>query len=298
MLARAPSAQKSLCYPENNEFDCLYMRPIAAQFLACLLLTTTVFAQTEETGVANYAYSIFIGTGRYKVEDRTVYAIRAPLEFSLKSADYDSGQIGYTLLLPLAVGITNFDTVEGLPELRVDSLQTMAVTPGLEVQLPVKENWQIKPFAQAGLGWDMKTSSNSFIWGAGARSRAWFGRGEKWLIGGELLWAGNNPKYADEPDTKFTRLGLGVEYKWQTNWSPFGHRVAWHARLLQYYFAHRVAFEPPPTEVKIQSSTEVGVSFGIDPPINLLGYKFRQGGIGYEASDNFNAIILFTTFPF
>ena len=274
------------------------MHSLIILFSFCLLMATKVLAQEESSGVANYAYSIFIGTGKYTIDDRTIYSIRAPLAFTLKSPDYDSGQIGYQLLLPMAVGITNFDTIEDLPDLRVDSLQTMSVTPGLVIQLPVKRNWQIKPFAQVGLGWDMTSSSNSLIWGAGARTRAWFGTGGKWLIGGELLRAGNNPKYDEEPNTRFTRLGIGAEYKWQTNWSPFGHRVSWHGRLLQYYFTHKVTYEAPPTEVEIKNSTEVGVSFGIDPPINLLGYKFRQGGIGYERSENFNAIILFTTFPF
>jgi hypothetical protein len=269
----------------------------------CLLVCASFFiatavAQEEQTGVANYAYSIFIGTGRYEIGDRTIYVIRAPMAFNLKTPDYESGQFGYKFLLPMAIGITNFDNFEDLPELSVDSLQTVSVTPGVEMQIPVKANWQIKPFGQAGLGWDMTSSSNSFIWGAGARTQAWFGDNKKWLIGSEFLWSGNNPKHEEEPDSTFTRLGIGAEYKWQTNWSPFGYRVSWHARLVQYYFTHRVTLEPPPKEEQIENSTEVGFSFGIDPPINIFGYKFRQGGIAYERSDDVTAIKLFTTFPF
>jgi hypothetical protein len=274
------------------------MRPTKFVLAVCLLLATVAFAQEEEKGVANYAYSVFIGTGQYQISDRTIYVIRAPLRFSLKSPDYDSGKFGYSLLLPMSVGITNYKDLSELPELSVESLQTMSITPGVEMQIPVSENWLIKPFAQAGLGWDLKSSSNSFIWGTGARARAWFGENKKWLVGGEVLWAGNNPKYADEPDTKFSRLGIGAEYKWQTSWSPFGRRVSLHGRVLQYYFAHRVAYEAPPTEVKIQNATEIGLSFGLNPPVNILGYKFRQGGVGYERSDEVRAIKLFTTFPF
>ncbi len=274
------------------------MRLLTIFFMTCLLSVATVSAQTEATGTANYAYSVFIGTGKYRIGDRTIYSIRIPLVFTLQEADYETRQFGYTFLLPMAVGITTFDDFRDLPELRVDSLQTMSVTPGLEMQIPVKANWQIKPFGQAGLGWDMTSSSNSFIWGVGARTRTWFGDHEKWLVGGEFLRAGNKPKYADEPDSNFTRLSMGAEYKWQTDWSPFGYRVSWHGRLIQYFFTHEVAFAPPPKEEKIENSTEVGLSFGIDPPINILGYKFRQGGIGYERADNVRAIKFFTTFPF
>jgi hypothetical protein len=275
----------------------LYMRLPIVFLLACLLSAVTVTTHAE-TGTANYAYSIFVGTGKYRVGDRTIYSIRLPLAFTLKEADYDTGRFGYKFLLPMAVGITNFDSFEDLPELSIDSLQTMSVTPGLEMQIPVKANWQIKPFAQAGLGWDMTTSSNSLIWGVGARTRAWFGDNEKWLVGGEFLWAGNDPKYEDEPNTNYSRIGMGAEYKWQTNWSPFGYRVSWHGRLIQNFFTQEVTYETPPEKVTIQNSTEVGLSFGIDPPINILGYKFRQGGIGYERADGIRAIKFFTTFPF
>jgi hypothetical protein len=271
------------------------MRTLFSFFAASLLLTSSVIA---EDGVANYAYSVFVGTGKYNVGDRTVYVIRAPLAFTLKEPDYETRQFGYKLLLPMAVGITNFDTFEDLPELSIDSLQTMTITPGVEMQIPVKANWQIKPFGQAGLGWDMTTSSNSFIYGIGARTRADFGNNEKWLIGGEFLLAGNQPKYDDEPDTSFTRLSVGAEYKWQTNWAPFGYRVSWHGRLVQYFFTDQVTYEAPPREVNINNSTEVGVSFGIDPPINIFGYKFRQGGIAYERADEVRAIKFLTVFPF
>lgn len=269
----------------------------------CLLVSASFFmatasAQEEQSGVANYAYSIFSGTGKYKADSRTIYSIRVPLEFNLRAPDYESGKFGYKFLLPFAIGITDFDSYDDLPEFNADNLQTISMTPGVEMQIPVSANWQVKPFGQAGLGWDMKSSSNSFIWGVGARTRAWFGDNEKWLVGGETLWSGNNPKYAEEPDSTFTRLSIGTEYKWQTDWSPFGRRVSWHGRLIQYYFTHKVTFEAPPEEEQIRNSTEVGLSLGIDPPINIFGYELRQAGLAYEKADNGKAIKLIATFPF
>ena len=112
-----------------------------------------------------------------------------------------------------------------------------------------------------------------------------------------MLWAGNNPKYENELTTLFSRVAFGAEYKWQTNWQPFGRRVSWHLRGIHWAYTNAVNLEPPIEEVNIDNSTEIGVSFGISPPLNILGYKFRQAGIGYERSDEFNAIKLFTTFP-
>lgn len=288
-------------------YDLVWPGEVAAGLLMRLfkLLVTAVAgfaafpadAQESDSGVANYAYSIFVGTGRYNITDRTIYVVRMPLEFQLSEPDYADYRLGYALMVPLSVGITNFDDFRDLPEFDIDSLQTVSFAPGVEIQVPAAENWLVKPFAQAGLGWDMQSSTHSIIWGAGARTRAWFGENQNLLVGGELLWAGNNPNN-EEPDTRFTRLALGAEYKWQTNWEPFGRRVSLHTRVIQWIYGDGLRLEPPIERVNIDNATEIGVSFGISPPINILGYKFRQGGIGYERSDEYNAITLFTTFPF
>jgi hypothetical protein len=274
------------------------MRLLHLLLLAAALAISPSANALEEEGTANYAYAVFVGTGKYRIGDRSIYVLRAPLAFVLKDPDFETRQIGYKLLVPAAVGLTDFDTIDELPDLRVGDVQTGSVVPGLEAQIPVRENWLIKPFGQAGLGWDMKNSDNSFVWGAGSRTRAWFGSNEKWLIGGELLWAGNHPKREDEPNTSFSRWSVGTEYKLQTNWRPFGHRVSFHGRLIGWWYKDVVEFLAPPKESEIRRTTEVGLSFGINPPINMLGYKFRQGGIGYEFSDELKAVKLFTTFPF
>lgn len=267
--------------------------------LCCVLVLQAASAQESgQEGITNYAYSVFAGTGRYNIGDRVIYVLRLPMAMDLRKPDYETKTTGFRLLFPAAVGITDFADISDIPELDLNDLQTMTFTPGLEAQFPVKENWLIKPFGQAGLGWDLTSSSNSFVWGLGARTRAWFGDNDRWLIGGELLWAGNNPKYDNEPTTRFSRIAIGAEYKWQTNWQPFGYRVSWHTRLIQWIYTDAFNLEPPIEEVNIDNSTEIGVSFGINPPINIFGYKFRQGGIGYERSDEFRAIKLFTTFPF
>lgn len=252
---------------------------------------------TEEDGIAHYAYSVFAGTGRYKIDDRTIFAIRLPLFWDLIEADHETRRLGYRFLLPVAVGITNFEDVDEFPDIAIDSLQTLSVVPGVEVVVPATTKWQVKPFAQLGYGFDLKSDSNTFIWGAGVRTRTSIGADSNWLVGGEFLHAGEHPNRG-APETSFSRWGIGAEYRWPTDWQPYGHRVSWHARLLQWYFTDAVNFNPPTEKTTVSRSTELGVSFSIDPPISILGYSFTQGGIGYQAANGYEAITLFTTFPF
>ncbi len=269
---------------------------LGAALMLSLLSSGSALAQETE-GVANYAYAIFFGTGKYSVSDRDIYVLRAPLVFTLREADYTQGAPGLKLLVPVATGITNFDEFTDLPDLRVDDLQTASVAPGLEVQVPVSENWLISPFGHAGLGWDFNSSENSFIWGVGARSRAWFGEGQRFLLGGELLWAGNRPNTA-QPATRFSRVAIGGEYKWPIRWSAFGRRLNLLPRVVQTFYLDPADIDQPRDTTRINRSTEIGLSLGLETPIVILGYPFVQGGVSLEFADGVKAIKLITAFPF
>jgi len=270
-------------------------------FVQVILLSSGSSVRAQEASVGetsiNHAYSVFTGTGKYRVSDRTIYVLRLPFRFRAKKADYSRRKPGVRLILPVAVGVTYFDDVFEIPGVMDDDLQTLTAVPGAELELPLTSNWRLSPFAQAGLGLDLKSSNNSLVWGAGSRTRAWFGEGKKWLVGGEALVAGNHP-LGEGDATRFGRWSLGAEYKWQTDWEPFGRRVSWHARLIQYYYSDVLELQSPLVTIPVNAATEVGASFGIDPPLNIFGYKFRQGGVAYEYSGNFKAIKLITRFPF
>jgi hypothetical protein len=278
----------------------VFTLPYCYKFLFFLIAASvsSISFSSEVDGVANYAYSVFVGTGKYEVEDRVIYIFRAPLEFDLKEVNYDEGQnVGLKLLVPVAIGVTDFEYLEELPEFDVNDIQTLSVVPGVEIPIALDSHWQLKPFAQAGVGMDAKSDSRSFIWGAGVRTRGTYGDDSKWKVGGEYLWAGNNPN-GDEPTTKFNRLGVGVEYKISTDWSVGGRYISWHLRAMQWHFTEAIEFKEPALRSKLDSSTELGLSFGLSSPVRILGYDFTQLGVGYEWADDFEAIKLFTTFPF
>lgn len=269
---------------------------LAAALMLGMLSGNSALSQEAE-GVANYAYAIFFGTGKYSVSDRNIYVLRAPLVFTLREPDYAHGKAGLRLLVPAAAGITDFDEFTDIPGLRVDDLQTASVAPGIEAQIPIKENWLLSPFGQAGLGWDFNSSENSLIWGVGARSRAWFGEGQRFVLGGEILWAGNRPNTA-QPNTRFSRVAIGGEYKWPTRWSAFGRRLHLLPRLVQTFYLDPADIDQPRDTTRINRSTEIGLSLGLETPLVILGYPFVQGGISVEFADGVKAIKLITRFPY
>jgi hypothetical protein len=193
--------------------------------------------------------------------------------------------------------VTNFERFDELPDLDVDSLQTMSFVPGLEIPIELTRHWQLKPFAQTGLGIDAKSDSTTFIWGTGVRTRFTFSEESNWIVGGEFLWAGNNPN-GDEASNDFRRWGIGVEYKYATNWSIFDRLVSWHLRAIRWQITDPVEFAKPLFTYKLDSSTEIGLSLGLSRPVKLFGYNFSQLGIGYAKADGYDAIKIFARFPF
>lgn len=249
-------------------------------------------------GVANYAYSVFMGTGRYSIEDRVIYVVRAPLEFTLHGVDRETDRrLGVRLLVPVAIGLTDYDRLDEFPGVDVDTLQTFSVVPGVELPIAVSKHWTVKPFLQAGVGLDTQSDSKSFIWGAGSRVHAEYGEQSRWTFGGEFLRAGNNPN-GDDPTTRFSRWAVGLEYKIPTRLVVLDRYISWHIRAIQWYFTDAVDFEAPLLSSEIDRSFELGLSFGLSRPIRILGYNFTQLGVGYEWADGFNAVKFFTTFPF
>ncbi|MEH6581277.1 MAG: hypothetical protein V7754_05020 [Halioglobus sp.] len=274
------------------------------QRLNSILFSFTLFfcpslsSAEEVNGVGNYAYAVFVGTGIYSVDDRDIYIVRAPLSFDLEEIDLEAGEsTGIRLLAPVAVGLTNYELLDELPELDVEDLQSISFVPGLEVPIALAENWLLNPFVQAGFGVDTKSDAESFIWGAGIRTSARFGDESRWIVGGEFLKAGDNPTN-DDPSTSFSRLGLGAEYKIPTNWLVFDRYISWHFRAIQWYFSDPVVFDEPLERFELNDSTEVGLSLGLSRPINMWGYDLTQMGVGYEWASDFKAVKFFTTFPF
>ena len=60
---------------------------IAVMLAGCCCGISPARAVDEPEDVINYAYSGWIGSGFYKIGDRTVYLLRGPFSYTLREAD-------------------------------------------------------------------------------------------------------------------------------------------------------------------------------------------------------------------
>ena len=154
--------------------DLMRKLPVQIHGLILMLIFTAVlypllggkqvaWAADEPEDTINYAYSSWIGSGFYKLEDRTVYLLRAPFSYTLRETD--SQNWGLEVLLPATIGF--HDNEDG-------NVGTLTFVPGLRLNYPVLDNWWLKPFGQFGFGKDFSGSDIAWIYGAGIKSLATF----------------------------------------------------------------------------------------------------------------------------
>ena len=102
----------------------------------------------------------------------------------------------------------------------------------------------------------------------------------------------------NNPSTKFTRLGLGVEYKFPMHWQMLRRQTSLHTQVTGYHYLNDAEFKSPGRDIMLDNIIQIGLSIGIDPPAKFLGIPIRQLGLGYKYGSDISAITLVTSFPF
>ena len=254
--------------------------------------TTTI---TEIDGHMNHGYAVFVGTGWYKFDDRRVFVFRIPAAMQLRELKPD--QMGIKLLLPVAIGLHNFDDLK-IVDFDIDDVGTISFVPGVEFQLKPGARWEVKPFGQFGASWE-DNGGIDLIFGLGTRTNYTIPSGDAaYVIGAEYLIAGDDDD--EGPSSNIHRLALGFEYKHPVKWSLFGRRTSMHWRIIGYNYIGGLEVRSFPTtqSYEIDAELRLGFAVSIDPGLKIIGIPFSHLGLGYRVSEHSSAIVFETKFPF
>ena len=255
----------------------------------------TVFQANQAGDLVHYAYGNLFGTGYYQLDDRAVAIIQVPFGFQLREATRE--KFGMRIKIPTAVGLHNFE-FDSVPELDVDSLATVSVLPGIEFSFLVAERWELDPAVYLGYGRDLSNDVNSIIYGAGVTSRYEFNVGKPQMtFGSDLIYNGYTPE--DGSARFITRLGLGLDAKVPTRWTIGDSNMFIGTHFTIYHYLNEIDFETiGGQDITVRNEIEVGLALGKDPMFKIFGFSFDRIGLSYRFSDETNAILLNTGFPF
>jgi hypothetical protein len=134
-------------------------------------------AQAQADGY-HWAYASYFGTGRYTLDGHTETVVLSAMPaWTWREPSLDpTGQrtIGYRFRVPISVGATEFDSIDGIGELDLDSINSISVVPGVEIEMPISARFSLKPLAYLGFGAEPGGGDQAEIFRFGVRSRIQF----------------------------------------------------------------------------------------------------------------------------
>jgi len=245
----------------------------------------------------NYAFATQLGSGIYRINDRTVQVYRLSGPIRLREGEF--GHWGLRLYIPVTFGFYSFkieDVVEsGLP----DQLGTLALVPTLEFGFHLKETWWLGPFLGLGVGKDFSGGEMNFIYATGVRSLVVFPLEHVDIrLGNRLVYTGYTSKEMDFVDD-FAFLETGVEFRRPLGFDLGGHGVdagLFGANYIYFVSPHVVRLVPEPVEIKTE--WELGMTFGTTDQWKVLGLRLPRIGISYRFGTGMDAIRFIIGNPF
>lgn len=270
-----------------------YGRILPAIFIAALCLflpwKQPARAVDEPEDLINYAYSNWIGSGFYRLGDRTVYLLRAPFSYTLREADNDNW--GFEMLLPATIGFHDQD--EG-------NVGTLTFVPGLRLIYPVSGNWWLKPFGQFGIGKDFSGSDIAWIYGAGIKSLTTFDLESSELdFGTAFTWAGQDQSGGGS-DSGFSMFEFGLNSRWPTTITVLDRKSDVNLFFVYTEFLNALDFERAQKDNKtVQRLYKFGVALSSKEKYPILGlFNLRGGGVDVTFGKGYFGMGLTTGFPF
>jgi len=254
-------------------------------------------AAEEVEELPNYAFGAYLGNGIYSASGLDVQVYNLPLGVTLRRLE--GRDYGVRLRLPVSMGFFNFKAADILESGLPDAVETLSFVPGVEFQFPVRRNWVLTPFLDAGGGRNSTGGQVTYIFGAGVRSLFVFhGEGFTFRLGNTLLYAGNRAA-GEDLSSDFGSFVTGIDARHPLGFNVGGHQVDVSLYAANYLYSNLEfrRFRVDPIDVVVQYET--GVTFGTTTvPGHWIFRLAPRLGLGYRFGDGLSVMRLVLGMPF
>ena len=282
-----------------------FTKPLAI-FIALFLFTSLFLTISEKayaingkstSGVTNFAFASYLGTGFYTTSGQNVFVLQLPFEHVINKKN--DTEAGWLLNLPVTIGFINFDDADfdnlpGVPKL--DDVATLTFLPGLEYQHPVTPDWTLIPFADYGFARDMNNTTNVLITGIGIKSYFNVHFDENlFTLGNRLLYARERSQISSN-DSSYSLIETGLNYRIPTN-SNNNDPLFVNLYYINFYYPNDlVFFQDAPNPIRVGVENELGITFSNIPDFLFFGKS--QIGLGVRFGNDVNAYRIVFGMPF
>jgi hypothetical protein len=271
------------------------MRQLLILFLL-IAIPSVPFAQDatpayEPVRQVHWAMGAFFGTGWYQVDDnRSVFVFRVPPRQTVRQSGIDANgkrTIGVEILYPLTFGLHNLDEIPDF--LDYDNFGTISLTPGVQLEIPINNQWALRPYAHIGAGYENESGRWASIWYGGLKSRYLLGDSERlqWSLLNSVNFAGYKPEYASRG--QYGSVMTGLEFNQPLAGLQIGGeplRLNWHLTYSHLFDKLNFHIEEDRVE-SIQDQWEIGLALAKrNTKMKIWFMSFEHIGLSYKTSSN------------
>ena len=246
-----------------------------------------------DTNVIHWAYAAAFGTGIYQLGENTqtfVFRIRPVIRKSFSFQNHLGGRKFYfEFRLPVTIGLHEFS----LNELLSPNIRQVSFTPGVMLQIPLLDDWDVQLFGNLGGGAELGDSRDAALiyWG-GINSRLAFRPFKTDLaLLNSVGSVGFNPRIGTS--AAISTLVTGLEWNQRLGSLKLGAEpLSLRTTVLYYYYFEglNILWNPGRDPVSLSWEWEIGISLSKKTPIKLWFLNFERLGIGYRFSPNSSGI--------
>lgn len=252
---------------------------------------------TSEEQLINWYYAAVFGTGVYRSGDRTVSVLQIPFSHDFQTRKQDG--LGIKLTVPVSFGFYDFRFSQLANGDVPETVSTASVFPGVELDVPLTDNWTVKPYASLGRAWETSGTDEATIYGLGVKSLVtWpIGKNSEISLGNQLTQSGYRPDGQSNQPLSLIIVGINLE-------TPSGHKVVDHEawigfHLIYYHYFKRLLYPRfDDRRNAVVDQTEVGVSLSTKTPISFDLFEMDRVGVAVSWGGGIQAIRLFFSLPY
>ena len=252
---------------------------------------------TSPQELIDWYYGVVFGTGVYRSGDRTVSVLQIPFSHELREATPE--HFGIKLNVPVSFGFYDYRFDELVNGETPQNLSTGSVFPGVELTIPVTDNWVLAPFANVGRGWEFGGPGAAWIYAAGVKSLVGLpiGGRSRISLGNQLTVSGYRPDGGTNHPLGLFVAGLNLEVPTHFTLWDRPTRVGYH--LIYYYYFNRLTYPHfDDIDNKIAEQGEIAVSLSTPKPLSLKLFELDRVGLAFQVGGDVRAVRLFFALPY
>jgi hypothetical protein len=261
-------------------------------FAAACLLGAAPPARADDVENINWAYQETLPDGLYFGTHENAQIFDLPLSFTLRH--HKEKPWGVKLKVPITVGVYNLESEDA----RLD-LNVLAFVPGLEFQIPVRDNWLLMPLGNFGIGKEKSGGSLHYIYSVGIKHHVFFRwRQFDFTYGNAYRYSGFFTG-GGGAEGSYSSFDTGLDMRFPLGFDIFGKKALLSVFGVNYYFFEdETIVDTGTSTLGVRSQWEVGITFSTDPTWKVWFFEIERLGLGYRFGGDLNAVRLVFGMPF